>query len=1022
MTKYTAQQVFSIVSKNKLTEEQSAAISDASTDGPSLVIAGAGSGKTELMAVRTLFLVANGLAKPSEILGLTFTRKAASELSNRVNKGLVELRESSFWPEGLAEDFEPPKIITYNSFGNEIFRTLSLQVGFEADATLLTEAGAIALAKDIVTGATAEDFAELLNWDRTLDYLTEKVLSASAALTDNRQAPETAINYLRNFQERIAGLPKTDKGEAGTFAYHQAVIDTVRSSSLVFELANKYQEEKRIRGLVDFSDQVALAFTALEKQELLLPHRFVLLDEYQDTSSIQTMLLAKLFRGRAVMAVGDPNQAIYGWRGASSANLSGYSNDFGKAEQFALSASWRSGQKIVDAANLVSEPLSSDVGLTPVRLTAGLAIESSVQALVCQDEVSEAKAAAEWLESRMSEDTSGAILFRSKQAMSVFTEALAARGLDFEVSGLSGLLEQPEVIDLIAALKVISDPESGAELMRILAGPKFRIAPRDIAKLQSFAKKLSRMRKEVNGQLPMTLVETLDELRNPKTHEMTEVSEFGLQRMVFAADLFHRMRTQLSLGVSEFAWAVAKELELDIELYAHSNAKFPLANLEGFISRISDYEATAIRPSLNGLISWLNYAVTSERFELPKTGTKAGVVQLMSVHAAKGLEWDLVVVAGLVNGSFPVESRETKGWLSLGKLPNPLRQDSAWIPTFTWESATTQKELKTALDQFADENRAKHEIEERRLAYVAVTRASKQLLLTASYYKAGNLKPRLPAAYLEELLDADLVELVSPIPEPDATNPLSEASTQAVWPLDPLGDSRPVYLSAAKAVETAKPLSAAENLQLAALVQQTEVLGQNLPPEIPLRLSASRVVSLLADPENFLSELERPLPVAYSEAAAQGTIFHEALERAFELDGEIDAELFADEDQHLAEQFLKSRFATLQPVFVEKSLEYELGGTIVVCKLDAVFETDQGFEIVDWKSGASPKSKAEIEAKAIQLALYRIGLARLLGVGIERVTASFFFAKDGVEISPQVTSEANLSKQLASLRKARLQS
>ena len=1022
MTKYSAQQVFSVVSKNQLTAEQAAAISDASIDGPSLVIAGAGSGKTELMSVRTLYLVANALAKPSEILGLTFTRKAASELSNRVNAGLVELRESAFWPSGLAEDFEPPKITTYNSFGNEIFRSLSLQVGFEADATLLTEAGAISLAREIVSSATADDFSELLNWDRTLDYLTEKVLAASAALTDNRQDSDAAIDYLTDFQARITALPKTDKGGDGIFAYHQSIIDTVQASNLVFELARRYQQEKRSRGLVDFSDQVALAFTALQKQQLVLPHRFVLLDEYQDTSSIQTMLLAKLFKGRAVMAVGDPNQAIYGWRGASSANLSGYSNDFGAATQFALSASWRSGQAIVDAANLVSEELASDAFISPVRLTAGLNIESSVEAQICQDEVSESLAVAEWLEQRMDDETSAAILFRSKQAMRLFTEALAEKGLDFEVSGLSGLLEQPEVIDLISALKVISDPESGAELMRTLAGPKFRIAPRDIAKLQSFAKKLSRMRKEVNGQLPITLVEALDELRNPKSHELTELSVNGLNRMVVAAELLHRMRTQLSLGVSEFAWAVARELDLDIELYAHSRAKFPLANLEGFIARIADYENSSLRPSLSGLISWLNYAVASERFELPKTGTKAGVVQLMSVHAAKGLEWDLVVVSGLVNGSFPVESRETKGWLALGKLPHDLRQDSDWIPEFFWKSAGTQKQLKLALDQFSDENRAKHAIEERRLAYVAITRASKQLFLTASYYKTGNLKPRTPAPYLEELIEAKLANLVAAVPVPDAINPLSEISDRAIWPADPLGSKRPSYVRAAEAVIGATALSVQESLQLSAIIQQGEVLGQNLPGEIPLRLSASKVVALLSDTEDFEAFIERPIPVPYSESAAKGTLFHEALEQAFDLDQEVEIEAFSSENKSLGEQFLKSRFANLKPVFVEKALEFQLGGTIVVCKLDAVFETENGYEIIDWKSGSSPGDKSELDARAVQLALYRIGLSRLLAIGVERVTASFFFATEGKEISPSVPSEAELAEKVQALRKARRRS
>jgi len=108
------------------------------------------------------------------------------------------------------------------------------------------------------------------------------------------------------------------------------------------------------------------------------------LDEYQDTSGIQTMLLSRLFAGKPVMAVGDPNQAIYGWRGASSANLSGFAGDFGAAEQFSLSTSWRSGQAIVDAANLVSEPLQDDSFVSPVSLTAGLDREGTVSAIVCQ--------------------------------------------------------------------------------------------------------------------------------------------------------------------------------------------------------------------------------------------------------------------------------------------------------------------------------------------------------------------------------------------------------------------------------------------------------------------------------------------------------------------------------------------------------------------------------------------------------------------------------------------------------------
>lgn len=1022
MSKYSAQEIFSVVSKHQLTKEQAAAISSASLTSPSLVIAGAGSGKTELMSVRTLYLVANEFARPSEILGLTFTRKAASELAVRVQTGLVALRESPYWPKDLGDDFDPPKITTYNSFGNEIFRSLSLQVGFEADAVLLTEAGAISLAREVVANAKISEFSELLNWDKTLDYLTEKVLSASGSLTDNQQSADGAISYLQDFAEQISALPQSDKGGNGIYGYHQSLLDTIHSSTLVFELARQYQNLKKLRGLVDFSDQVALALMALEKQDLELPHKFVLLDEYQDTSGIQTMLLAKLFYGQPVMAVGDPNQAIYGWRGASSANLSGFASDFGQAEQFSLSTSWRSGQAIVDAANFVSEPLQDDSPVSPVRLSAGLDQKGSVSAIVCQDDLVESAKVATWLSERMTKDTSASVMFRSKQAMRLFADALENKGLEVEITGLSGLLEQPEVLDLLAALKVIADPEAGSELMRILAGAKFRIAPRDIAQLHKFAKKLTRMRKEVTSEIPLTLVEALDEIRKPSSREFAEISEVGLERMIEASELFHSMRTQLSLGVSEFSWAVARELELDIELYAHARTKSPLANLEGFIARISDYEVSALRPSVAGLLSWLDYAVNSERFEVPKTGAKAGVVQLMSVHAAKGLEWDFVAVAGLVRGSFPVDSRDSKGWLAIGKLPHEIRQDSAWIPQLSWRTAATQKQLKDVVEDFSQENKAKHDIEERRLAYVALTRASQDLLLSASYYKSGILNPRPIAPYLEELISQGLAKLMEPIPEPAIANPLAGLAQTEIWPFDPLGNGRNSQLHAAEAVNGAIPTTVSQSLQLAAIIEQAELLRNPKSVELPLRLSASKIVQLLSDPQSFWAQITRPVPVAFSETAARGTQFHERLEEAFSLEADLDISNWQERDRELGQAFLDSRFNQLVPVYVEQVLEFEIGGTVVVCKLDAVYQTDAGFEVVDWKSGSAPKSKAEVAQKAVQLALYRIGLARWLGVGVEKVRASFFFAGDGKEISPEVPSEAELSQKLMAFRKAPLRS
>jgi DNA helicase-2/ATP-dependent DNA helicase PcrA len=138
------------------------------------------------------------------------------------------------------------------------------------------------------------------------------------------------------------------------------------------------------------------------------------------------------------------------------------------------------------------------------------------------------------------------------------------------------------------------------------------------------------------------------------------------------------------------------------------------------------------------------------------------------------------------------------------------------------------------------------------------------------------------------------------------------------------------------------------------------------------------------------------------------------------LEADLDVSDWQEQDQKLGQAFLDSRFNSLEPLYVEQALEFELGGTVVVCKLDAVYQTDDGFEVVDWKSGSSPKSKAEVANKAVQLALYRIGLSRWLGVGVERVNASFFFAGDAKEISPEVPSEKELVEKLSAFRKAPL--
>lgn len=1012
MANFSAQQVYSVISKHQLTAEQLAAVEGASIQSPTLVIAGAGSGKTELMTVRIMYLVANGFATPEQILGLTFTKKAASELSARVLRSLYLMRETDFWPKDLDQDFAPPMITTYNSFGNEVFRQNALAVGYEPDAQVLTESGAVALAKELLRSLNLDDLPQLESWEKTSDYLVERLLSVTGELTDNQASAESAEAVLERFIRHVATLPKTEGGSSERFAYTETFLADAQQNLLFLALAKRYQDLKQNRNLVDFSDQVSLALRAVQDGSNL-PYRFVMLDEYQDTSSIQTKLLSKLFAGLPVMAVGDPNQAIYGWRGASDANISGFSSDFGSSDTVTLSTCWRSGESIVAAANHISQPLAGLSSLQPIILKS-IKGSDPISAEVFQTVEQESEAAAKFFIENTNAETSAALLMRTKSAMPSFVRAMQDIGLEVEVTGLSGLTELPEIIDLIAALKVISSPQAATELMRLLSGPRWAIAPRDIAQLAGYAKKLSRIRNEVDSSRPITLVEALDELRRAGSEDYINVSHASFVRLKSAAELFYRMRTQLSLSITELAWAVVRELNIDIELFAHAKSKSPLGHLEQFISRLTEYEASTIRPTLSGLLQWLDYALEHESFELPKSGSKKGVVQVMSVHAAKGLEWDVVLVAQLNQGSFPIDSKDSKGWLAAGKLPFELRGDRAQLPEFDFQAASSQRDLKQRFEAFQDQMRQRQLREERRLAYVAITRAAKTLRLTASYFKPGAKKARPLSPFLLELIEVGLVNAVTP--EPLDSNPALEQSLRGSWPSIERAGLEKLKLAAAS-VSGFSGFEPVRSQELALLLEERDRAHSRFIPELPKRLSASAMVSLISSPEKFFENLRRPTPVLFSQSATEGTHFHSCIEEYFSASDDAETELT---DTEIGANFLGSRFADRKPFAIEQQIEFVLAGVVVVCKLDAVFESEGLYEVVDWKSGKTPDA-ADLASRSIQLALYRIALSEWLGVGVEQIRVSFFFAADGKEVAPEaLMSKPELETKLAEVRRARL--
>jgi DNA helicase-2/ATP-dependent DNA helicase PcrA len=1033
--RFSANQVFAVIKSYKLTPEQEAAVQGAPIDSPSLVVAGAGSGKTELMAVRVLWLVANGYARPNQILGLTFTRKAAAELSKRIYESLLKLRDSEFWPGDLEYDFAPPMISTYNAYANSLFRDFALGIGYEPEAALLSEAAAFQLARETVVRRGAEVDSRLTDLDVNLNPLIEVVLSLAQEMNDNIVTAGEVEAAIQSVISALGDLPKKPgSSDHAQFAYMVDMLRPLVSTPVVAKLAEAYMQEKRRQGYVDYSDQVALAERAVRELPAVREreretYTQILLDEYQDTSYLQTRLLKNLFAGTSVFAVGDPNQSIYGWRGASASNLTDFHRDFesgSSPSNFTLSTSWRNPSSVLDLANKLTGDLRV-VTLQPREDAGSGAIEVKFE----QDMNAEAASVAAWFKSRMKGDSTGALLMRKRSQMPLFVDAMQSLGLDVEVVGLGGLLEMPEIVDLISALKVIHSPEAGSQLIRLLTGPRWRIGAKDIERLHRYATRMAkpvdeeikqRQRESLAPEDAVSIVDALDLLLDEKTPEKIGFSDAGLIRLQDAAQTLRNFRRRTGMPLVEYTRVVEQELWLDIEVAANPRRKNSMAHLNAFAAVVGNYASSNNRPHLGAFLEWLDFADQREKFEMPSANPEKGVVQVLTIHAAKGLEWDNVCVANLVEGDFPGDAKGGTGWLGLGRLPYPLRGDRDSLPTWNYSGVESQPEAKQSHEEFKTAAKQHQLAEELRLIYVAVTRPKSDLLLTGSYWKPGNKKPReasrflLSSLELDGLSDFELPELQSDV------NPLTEVKSFESWPLDPLGERHRLEVESARvktlsAIERVEALTAAmadgdriQNEIDLLLAERSDRLNSSHEIDLPVRIPASRFKDFVSDLPALVERYRRPMPQKPYKQTRNGTLFHSWVEARFglehlteDLDSEdndnVDLEL--QSIRELKANFERSRWATLKPLEIEREIQVTIEENTFICKLDAVFETATGVEIIDWKTGKKPKSVEDAQLRALQLALYRLAYSRFTGRPVDQIDASFYFVADDIEIKPE---------------------
>ena len=945
---------------------------------PTLVVAGAGSGKTATMSARVTYLVASGQVDPSQVLGLTFTRKATHELRERIENWLGQLYRYPGWTASSSNDTQEltavageATVATYNSFAGALVREWGLEVGLETDTAVLTPASSWQIMYELMEN-WGQEFEEPFS---SLDSATELALQVANSLNENLLSVDEARELMADLGQNLKDL-RSVRGAAKAIDAKSLPAMTKRIQ--VLDLVERYIDYKRENSLVDFGDQVALACRIVTDERVgprviaQYRDRFkaVLLDEFQDTSVAQTILLSRLFAGCGVVAVGDPNQAIYGWRGASSAALGQFHRHFsnGAGPVLQLSTAWRNDPQILQAANRISDPLraSGQVKVEKLVKRPGVGDErGKVWAARVQDGLAEAELIAKFLAQRWSPSKSMAVLCRTRSQFTPIVAALIERGIPVEVVGLGGLLDVPEVADVRALMSVALDPTSADRLMRLIDLVGIDAADLDV--VWSFARELVNARASAGqSSAEPLLAEALSEIVvNFGAFEAfckkyaCALSPAGLYQAKRLGRILQEANGAANLELVDFISWAERALGLDVEAAARVDVNEVGARaLAALRAQATSFKSQNPEAGAQVFLGWLNAAQDQERgLELPEVEPAPGAVQVLTVHASKGLEWDIVVVPGLVEANFPSYRSRPKedytvlanSWITqVSEFPHTLRRDYDSLPPcpFIGLSPQAGKDAILAAGEEYRSELGKWEVaEERRLAYVAYTRARSQLLLTTSHYAALSKTPKMTSRFLKELERSQMVQfLADDERDDDLNNRALDQSSVSVWPhqLDALASlEEPGVAEPSVAEPDGAGLSAAApgqavpgqavlgkqaglslRLRAAALVsaaggcqgagsEEALQIPEGLAPQLddwwrqarlllqerqirqengqeivlPSHLAATAMAKV--GKEDFIMSLRRPLPPPPSKAARLGTAFHEEMSQRLNSEGTL---------------------------------------------------------------------------------------------------------------------------------------
>jgi|FLOH01.1.fsa_nt_gi DNA helicase II / ATP-dependent DNA helicase PcrA len=1037
--------------------------------GPTVVIAGAGSGKTETMSARVLWLVANGIVRPDEILGLTFTRKASGELTSRIRKRLRQLRTVGLLPVDVRTNSTVDiavNVSTYHSYAGRVLAEHSIRMGIDATPEPIGEAAAWQIASNIVNNFESNG-GEITHSAKTI---VDKVMALSASLGEHGRTTVEVRNYCEAILDKFSTISDTKSNDPV-----RELNASLRERLAILPMIEEYENYRFERGLLTFNDQMSLAAKLVSGEyggfanEVIeaerAKYRIVLLDEYQDTSVSQVKFLSSLFGdGHPVTAVGDPNQAIYGWRSASAQTLDNFGRHFvgnskNECLEHNLLTTWRNDENILVIANRAVDKIGELIvgrgkqaaSVKRLKLRPG-ADKGDLFCGQYETLSMEAQGIAEhfakyWFAPERTQDPSEpqtfAVLVRSRKYIAEIEQALRGMDIPVEVVGLGGLIHVPEVADILALLRTLTFPESGSSLMRLLVGPRLALGAKDLAALgkfsrslvvdfdESLSKSVSNLMMAPNSELlereDFAIGSAIEALEVFEKAPRANFSEVGYQRLLNFSKELRELRRHLVGSITDAIMEAERFLFLDTEVMVRDGFAQGRKHLDAFLDEAAKFQRSG--GTISTFLEWLHIA-DSEEAGLKPVSVPANkhAVQILTIHAAKGCEWDFVAVPGLVSKNFPNSGRGLDLWTAnSGALPISLRGDSAEFDDFEFPTNSPKHvEVRRALDSVKESWKKRREEEEWRLAYVAFTRAKSNLICTASWFGTGmdSVDASELYALVENIVDTGYSpgaeNRIYSMAKPTSENPTRTNPRTGTWPIrshrsEQVGQSVN-YLSSVTGftnLREVKDIGGAEEVNLIndaiALIAEVGRNKKSILVNLPTRMSVSTLVNLARSPEELALNIRRPMPNHIDTYARRGTAFHLWIESQYKdpqiLDEDaLDISEFAPDDLPLAElkeKWLASEWAKRDPApgGIEVPFETVLGGVLLRGRIDAVYESGGKYEVIDWKTGKS-KSGDDLEAAAVQLAMYRIAYSKLFGVPVENISAAFHYIGSNQSIRP----------------------